>query len=219
MWYVTTAREGSCNLLKFPVSETDEQDPRCNRCFRAGLECPGYESRLKFVSENTRFPDGGTVSDENQEKGELPGCAVIAHQQRRIRDVYPSATSIFHAYTLTKLCPVAPAMQTTSINVLARLLAADDTRGPRPCVQALVTSYYGRMTQNKSIIFHGSQLYSRALCALHSAISKYGSISESDLLTDILCLCLYENIVLSHPAAWLSHYDAISRLVSNCMNA
>lgn len=61
----------------------------------------------------------------------------------------------------------------------------------------------------------GPRLYVRSLdhVQVRLALIDPKRAVETKTLASVLCLCIYENITLSEPTAWLKHYDGVSRLV------
>ncbi|KIN03315.1 hypothetical protein OIDMADRAFT_51285 [Oidiodendron maius Zn] len=81
------------------------------------------------------------------------------------------------------------------------------------CVDAVTASYFGSINNNHHAYTKGRQAYVHALARINQALAYNDSALEQQTLTGVLCLCLYENIVLSHSTAWFTHYSGISRLI------
>ena len=61
----------------------------------------------------------------------------------------------------------------------------------------------------------GQRFYGAALTQLQKWLLDPQEARKNDVLTSVLCLCLYEHVVLSEETAWLKHYEGIARLVEH----
>lgn len=48
------AQTSGCASCKRRKIKCDNIRPKCTRCLRAGIDCTGFEQRLRFVNENNR---------------------------------------------------------------------------------------------------------------------------------------------------------------------
>lgn len=81
--------------------------------------------------------------------------------------------------------------------------------------RALSAVYFGKMRNQYKAYQKGTRLYVRALDQLRQAINDPEKARQDDTLTSVLCLCIYENIVLSETTAWVKHYQGVGRLVEH----
>lgn len=81
------------------------------------------------------------------------------------------------------------------------------------CMKALTGSYYLMRRGGPRACLQASESYNHALNAVNAGIGAYPRV-VSDVLMSIMCLCLYENIIVTKPRSWIEHYKGISRMVS-----
>ncbi|KAF4974628.1 hypothetical protein FZEAL_8487 [Fusarium zealandicum] len=218
-------RCGTCFERKV---KCDQQQPYCQRCQNSGLECSGYHSNLKFVDENARFSGQAkgdmklsrntTTLSKAPVDASTTKCSLRREQtcQLQMRNLLPHQDTLFLPYTLSKLSPVTSrANGVVQAAILPSLLTGHESNVHQLCVQALVTTYFGRMMRESRICDQGLRLYSQALAQLRSEISGANSGTELGTIMSVLCLCIYENILLSQPMAWLMHYEGVARLVQS----
>lgn len=79
--------------------------------------------------------------------------------------------------------------------------------------QALSAIYFGKMRNQYQVYQKGTRLYVQALDQLRKAIGDPEKARQNDTLTSVLCLCMYEHVVLSETTAWLKHYQGVGKLV------
>ncbi|KAL3478463.1 hypothetical protein BJX99DRAFT_256360 [Aspergillus californicus] len=81
------------------------------------------------------------------------------------------------------------------------------------CMRALTTSYYLMRTAGPDACCQAMITYSSAIKAVQAAIDQSCGTVESDIFMSIMCLCLYENIIVTMPRSWIRHYEGISRMI------
>lgn len=101
------------------------------------------------------------------------------------------------------------------VGALPRLLACHNSELHRLCVQAVVSTYFGKANRDRQACIQGFHLYSQALKQLRNDISTTGNSGAGlGTIMSVLCLCVFENMVFSQPSAWLMHYEGAGKLVS-----
>lgn len=128
---------------------------------------------------------------------------------RRIKDLQPHEDSVFINHILSKLTPPNQNDPATPTSMLTQVILMDRSKS----AQALAAVYFGKMCNHKRAYQKGSQLYVQALDQLRHAIVDPKTAVSSETLASVLCLCIYENVALSEPLAWVRHYGGVSRLV------
>jgi hypothetical protein len=81
-------------------------------------------------------------------------------------------------------------------------------------MEALTASYLLMKTRGPRSCQQGEEAYGHALNAVVRALNRPFHKVESDVLMSIMCLCLYENIIVTKPRSWIKHYKGISQIVS-----
>jgi len=81
-------------------------------------------------------------------------------------------------------------------------------------IQALATSYFGRVFQQQAIISRGIGNYGQALRQLRRELQDPEQASSYPTLMSTVCLSLYELVAFTDEDAWLQHFGGISTLVS-----
>ncbi|KAE8333993.1 hypothetical protein BDV39DRAFT_198900 [Aspergillus sergii] len=129
----------------------------------------------------------------------------------------PDPVSVSREYFLLRLVGSGTCSQGSGI---PRLLCAFLDRAlpvgslQHKCMKALTVSYHSMtalgIRENPSE--EAIKTYSQALTAVRKAIGQ-DLTTGPDLLMSIMCLCLYENIVVTQPRSWIEHYKAISHLI------
>ena len=129
--------------------------------------------------------------------------------QRRIKDLQPHEDSVFINHILSRMTPPNPDEPATPTRMLSQVILMDKSKG----AQALAAVYFGKMYNHKAAYEKGSRLYVEALDQLRHSIVSPQMALKPETLASVLCLCIYENVALSEPLAWVRHYGGVSRLV------
>lgn len=213
-------------LLSFnealPEISTDETRPECERCKKSGLKCEGYSLNLVIVgpqdglsctptklavwSPQTIDANGRQETPQNRRPRPLR-----PKPQPQIRSLLPSQDTVLTAHIVSRFSPSGNVEASAPATLLPQLIKMDKSYS----AQALSAIYFGKMRNQYQIYQKGTQLYVRALDQLRNAINDPARVRQNETLTSVLCLCLYEHIVLSETTAWLKHYQGVGRLVEN----
>lgn len=118
----------------------------------------------------------------------------------------------FINFFVVRLGSVAPESLT---GILLRVVKtpASSTTLQRDCVKTLTAGYFGNKEKHKRARFKGMSAYGRVVAQIHQRLGC-GDALEEETLLGVLCLCFYENVVISQSAGWLTQYSGISRLVN-----
>lgn len=181
---------------------------------KAGLQCEGYSRTLPFVDHGARFAQAPIDQSATalQMSRSAPQAVVRQRQAaetRRIRDLQPHEDSVFINHILSRLTPPAQGDPATPTSMLSQVILMDNSKS----AQALAAVYFGKMCNHKRAYQKGTQLYVQALDQLRHSIVDPKTAASSKTLASVLCLCMYENVALSEPLAWVRHYGGVSRLV------
>ena len=117
--------------------------------------------------------------------------------------------AILTAHLLTRFTPSSDVEPSAPARLLPLLIRMNGSYS----AQALAAIYFGKMRNQYQVYRKGTQLYGKALDQLCKAISDPLTARSNETLTSVLCLCVYEHIVLSETTAWLKHYQGLGRLV------
>lgn len=129
--------------------------------------------------------------------------------QRRIKDLQPQEDRVFINHILSRMTPPNPDDPATPTSMLSQVIHMDKSKS----AQALAAVYFGKMCNHKAAYEKGSRLYVEALDQLRHTIVDQQMALKPETLASVLCLCIYENVALSEPLAWVRHYGGVSRLV------
>lgn len=189
------------------------------------MKCEGYETGRIFIDEGARFrkeeiPGVSQTALErkgpqNRSAGSLPRKPSSGQLQvhNRIRTLPLQEDVVFLAYFLSRFPDSTAATHSGPLGVLPKALAMGAYHPQQSAVRALVTVYFGKTRYDRRVYDRGMRLYSNAIVNLCETLSVPGRAAERDTLVGALCLCLFENVVLSGPVAWLRHYKGVSDLV------
>lgn len=142
----------------------------------------------------------------------------VAPQPRpnSISTLNPDPISISREYFLLRLAGNATHTPSSGLpSLLSRFLDRPLPVGSMQykCMKALTGSYYLMRRGGPPACLQAREAYDHALNAVNAGIGAYSRIG-SDVLMSIMCLCLYENIIVTKPRSWIEHYKGISRMVS-----
>lgn len=208
----------------------DGEKPCCRRCFNSGFQCAGYESQRVFIDEGARFRDheasSGSPAVPKQDlssdgfasptqRKPLNRQLQVHHRvhHRRVHHLPLQDDFVFLTYFLSRFPERTAATQPGPLDVLPRVFTMGTSPPQQSAVQALATIYFGKTRYDRRVYDKGMRLYSNAIVNLCEALKTPGKAVEIDTMVGALCLCLFENIVLSEPIAWLRHYKGVSDLV------
>lgn len=122
---------------------------------------------------------------------------------------------VFLAYFLSRFPTSTTTTNPGPLGVLSEAFTTGASQTQESAVRALVTVYFGKTRYDRRVYDKGMRLYSKAIGNLLSVLKVPERATERDTLVGALCLCLFENVVLSEPVAWLRHYKGVSDLVGS----
>ncbi|KAB8222875.1 hypothetical protein BDV33DRAFT_168048 [Aspergillus novoparasiticus] len=211
-------RTKKCGTCRDRRVKCDQQEPFCATCKKLGYTCQGYISSLVIVPFK---PAGNSAPSKGKNLGKNDTRASTARRTMLVltSTLAPDPVSVSREYFLLRLVGSGTCSQGSGI---PRLLCAFLDRAlpvgslQHKCMKALTVSYHSMtalgIRENPSE--EAIKTYSQALTAVRKAIGQ-DLTTGPDLLMSIMCLCLYENIVVTQPRAWIEHYKAISHLVNS----
>jgi len=201
----------------------DNSEPLCVTCTSRGLECKGYlppdawvtvKPGRKHSRASSRKNKGSSTGNRKKSRALMP----VARQPRpnSISTLNPDPVWSFLQYFLLRLVGNATRSPSSGLpSLLCRFLDRPLPVGSMQykCMKALTGSYYLTRTRGPRACLQAWEAYNHALTAVNAGIGACPRV-ESDVLMSIMCICLYENIIVTRPKSWIEHYKGISRMVS-----
>ncbi|KAM0546731.1 hypothetical protein ACHAPJ_010659 [Fusarium lateritium] len=127
----------------------------------------------------------------------------------RVLSLLPDENSILSSHILSRFNPSSQAEPSAPAALLTKLIEMDTSYS----AQALTAIYFGKMRNQYEVYRKGERFYVAALKQLRKSLLNPQEVRKNEVLTSVLCLCLYEHVVLSEETAWLKHYEGIAKLV------
>lgn len=205
-------------LVLAPRAKTlaDQGRPECQRCRKSGLQCEGYSLNLvivgpKHASQSAHNNPGAWKqnSEKSTPQGESQQRLIRPKSRPQILCLQMKEEAVLTAHLLARFTPSSDVEPSAPATLLPLLIKMDGSYSAR----ALAAIYFGKMRNQYQIYRKGTQLYGKALDQLCKAISDPVTAQSNETLTSVLCLCVYEHVVLSETTAWLKHYQGLGRLV------
>lgn len=84
----------------------------------------------------------------------------------------------------------------------------------RASIQALSTSFFGKVHGDYRLMQQGASHYARALRSLQIQLQDPKRVLEDATLMAVLIMAIYEMVASEHPSGWLNHYKGLARLVN-----
>lgn len=207
--------------LRQPLTgHPDQQEPFCGTCKRIGYTCKGYNSPVIIVPSRLqnrlgRLPDKKD-SDATRERNNGNAFLLIDRQALCSvpRPPVDSAAS-FRSYFLLRLVSDVSCC-TGMVGMLSKFLdegIAENSLQYR-CIKAPTTSYYAMRASDSHACEESMRTYSDALKDVRFAVARRHRQFDPDILMSIMCLSLYENIIVTQARSWIEHYIAISHMVN-----
>ncbi|CAG8022385.1 unnamed protein product [Penicillium olsonii] len=207
---------------------TDEGKPLCHRCHKAGFECGGYVDFVEFIDETSRIKrnslqrlPGLAPNPRSSDSSEPQSKQVVRvdfnsdlHFPLTVNPSWNEheimTTYLFREmfdWDLDSIFSHAPAWDS--------ILLGQDSNAElsTTSVRALSTVYFAKTNKQAGLMRKGARLYADALRLLRAKIQSQEAIGD-DVLIAIILLGTYELICLTHPRAWISHYEGLAKLIA-----
>ncbi|KAJ5588794.1 hypothetical protein N7537_011472 [Penicillium hordei] len=217
-------RTFKCETCRDRKVKCDLQKPFCGPCRSVGTICKGYNSPVvivPFQPPSTRqrqlTGDRGATASLARESGN----ALILRNQRTepsIPRFLNDSNANFREYFLLRL--IGDGCSQGMINLLSEFINRNVPDGSlqQRCIDALTVTYYSRRAVDYRASEEGMKAYSNALTGVrysnifNTPLHRPGQL-DVGVLMSIMCLCLYENIIVTKARSWIMHYGAISLLL------
>lgn len=204
----------------------DLQEPFCGTCSKVGYTCSGYSLPVVIVPHQQ--PARRRQQQQRQVSGEadvnVPFRGTASTPQLVAREMVASIPippldpdTDFCQFFLCRLVIGNGLYGAGMARLLCGFLTTPVATGSvqHKCIRALVAGYYSLTAVNgQAQQLHSTGAYSAALASVSHMVANNRQLEYTDALLSIMCLGLYENIVVTNPRAWLDHYAVISALVS-----
>lgn len=154
----------------------------------------------------------GTLRERNSDNSLLP---VGRCTESYIHSFPIDQAANFREYFLLRLCSNMCSPQ-GMIRLLSGFVNKDVPDGSlqHSCIKSLTASYYSGRASDYHVRREAFCAYSKALAGVRNALARrLPQLGTGTLLMSIMCLCLYESILVTQPRSWAQHYVAISNLV------
>lgn len=210
-----------CGTCKRRKVKCDNTQPRCTRCYNAGIECSGFATRLRFVDERPRIQRSvekthAHIYEPTPEAVSLP-LAIHASQSRRFHPLitppHPADTlpltafkdKVFMSYLLFKLFETSdrhPMTDGGETRCGARpdwtsaLVKKNEMPGPKSWA-ALAALVFGQAYSVRDATTTAHELYGQALSEFRHGLSHFNGQFAKDGLASLTALYMYE---VSHKA-------------------
>ncbi|KAL4864800.1 hypothetical protein BDV12DRAFT_175657 [Aspergillus spectabilis] len=225
-------RVRKCQTCRDRKVNCDKQEPFCNACTTRGLLCHGYTGPDTFIYVNLSdhpaprsSSESNTLTPLRTQANRIRVPALILRQRQTATAPNPVPLTAwtpdpvwnYREFFLSRLVGNAARVPTSG---LAALLCDFLNQPSRPgtagykCMEALTTGYYLMRTAGPGACVQGIEAYDHAIHAIQAVVNGPCAMAcEPDILLSIMSLCLYENIIVTRPRSWVTHYQGISKMI------
>ncbi|PLN75941.1 hypothetical protein BDW42DRAFT_28565 [Aspergillus taichungensis] len=227
-------RSKGCALCVQRKVKCDETRPKCVRCRKRNVECPGYERQRKF---HHVFP--GESEKENVVKDGLPvgqremsrTSLISATPARRGADVASIDESVDPSLVARTVddqlrevfCAFVPTAFPGQYNAyLPRLdlnwvSFARSQKTPHPALgwslRSIAMLYLGKIKRDQRIVDFSRDMYRRALRHLARVVGNPSMAASDDALASTIFLATYELMADRRQKPWILHARGLSHLI------
>ncbi|KAL2808962.1 hypothetical protein BJX63DRAFT_374625 [Aspergillus granulosus] len=216
-------RTKKCGTCRDRKVKCDKQEPFCTTCTSRGYICKGYDPPVVFIPvqpgrEHSRRSSGESSRSTARVMGRGQALLPMARQPVPASPSTwtPDQIWILREYFLLHLAGNATVSPGSGLpSLLCEFLGKSLPVGSLQyrCMKALTASYYLMRTAGPDACQRGKEAYGHAINAVRWAINHPHRKAEPDVLMSIMCLCLYENIIVTNPRTWIEHYKGVSTLI------
>ncbi len=205
------ALSNGCNSCKKRKVKCDETRPKCKRCLKAGIDCTGYTTRLRFVDENPRVRRGIRISRTQADKiSTITESSPLALETSGLcRSLNPSPApygantlsltafkdNIFISYLFHKLFGQASggySCTPSQCGMPANWLI-NTARNPRhKSWDALAALVFGQAHCNNNVKLNALALYGQALLELRERLSNPADRRSDSMVAIMTAFYMYE---------------------------
>ncbi|KFY71966.1 hypothetical protein V499_07861 [Pseudogymnoascus sp. VKM F-103] len=221
-----------CESCKRKKVKCDETRPLCNRCRKAGIECPGYNRRLRFVDETPRIERSiATAHVQFHEFAEATRNSHLASPSSRIS----RPPRLNPATLVTNTLPLTAFKDDIFISYLYSKLFDSNALGDRCGLpadwvlelannpqksrykswDALAAIVFGQAHQCKDVILTSKELYQQALSELRCVLSNASDRCTDSTVASMTALCKYDRLLSATGGYWVLHVDGLKALLES----
>lgn len=195
------------------IIHVDQTKPICKRCENGRFVCHGYESFSEFVDETNRIHD--SLKKQNcmrHDNFDQSAKGLVTRNSTRfitprIDDEAGVVVDLAHALR-------SPHTSFRHLGWMTSVLQHPETPKPLSCsVCALASVFFGKANTASLVLLNGVNIYYKALKLVQSQVQDRTHVDDEDLPLSVLCLCVYELVAPTRPAAWINHAAGLAKIV------
>ncbi|PNY26956.1 Uncharacterized protein TCAP_03117 [Tolypocladium capitatum] len=210
---VGVPRSSGCQLCRKRRVKCDEVRPGCGNCRKYGVECPGYERGLKFISgkhqvrQRGKRSERGAGSSSPSDNASHAATAALIAAPRPNRGEF-IATIIATMRTNTSQSDVTGFLSWIELGRLGTRAVLDGAM----CSVAM--HLVGKEMSDQTIIAHSRSVYGKSLSSLQASLRHATEWRSSETLCAAMLLCVFELFAgTASPDTWLQHARGVGTLM------
>jgi hypothetical protein len=186
------AKTDGCGSCKRRKVKCDNTRPVCTRCLKAGIECPGFGQRVRFVDENSRIRRSIAISQAQ--------VAKFSAAEERAREVLLPMlpltvfkNEIFMSFLFSKFFQGYHSERCCGLpNIWANELVESTEKPRHKSWDALAAIVFGQAHKRQDVILNGLVLYGQALSELRNKLSSPDDRQTESIMASMTALYMYE---------------------------
>ncbi|KAJ5248774.1 hypothetical protein N7468_000225 [Penicillium chermesinum] len=231
-------RSKGCKTCRRRKVKCDEEKPTCSRCRKANIKCEGYVQFAEFIHVNDRDAGKPLVKRRASKPAQAPSSVSDASEASAassnseycmelslqnfclIEPLYVNPAwdqqSMFTSHLIQRMFSWSNNPSSPFSAAWVQVLLRDSKESPvlsHASIQALSTSFFGKVHGDRQIMQQGAAHYFRALRALQVDLQDPNRVTDDATLMAVLIMAIYELVASEHPSGWLNHYKGLARLV------
>lgn len=197
---VGVPRSNGCQLCRKRRVKCDGEKPQCTKCIKYGVECPGYEKSMKFVSVKHQIQSKGTRvaryssigSGSSRSHGvepndEPPTLSMVAQLSPNRAQYVGTMMDIAQASLgRNEVSGYLGFFHCLKVDTLGTTAALDGA------VCSLAMHLIGKESSDDSLIAQSRTLYGRSLQSLQTALRHPTKWKSIETLCSSILLCVFE---------------------------
>ncbi|PKY05552.1 hypothetical protein P168DRAFT_126421 [Aspergillus campestris IBT 28561] len=229
-----TLRSKGCSVCVKRKVKCDETRPKCLRCQKRNVDCPGYERQRKF-----HLVCPGELEPENLVKNGSPVGQQVSSNTVLLRatparrgvgfmSIDETVNSSLVARTVDSqlreaFCAFVPTAFPGQYNAYVSRLNmtwvsfARSQKAPNPTLdwslRGIAMLYMGKIKHDQRLVYLSRDMYRRALRHLARVIGNPSMVASDDALASTMFLATYELMADRKQKSWILHSRGLSHLI------
>ncbi|POR32833.1 Uncharacterized protein TPAR_06966 [Tolypocladium paradoxum] len=214
---VGVPRSSGCQLCRTRRVKCDELRPGCGNCRKYGVECPGYERGLKFISGKHQIRQRGKRSEPSPSDAALGAGSTpetnASHTAALIAAPKPNRGEFINTIVATVRTNMSQSDITGFLSWIE--LGRLGTRAVLDGAMCSVAMHLlGKEMSDQTMVAHSRSVYGKSLGSLQASLCHATEWKSPETLCAAMLLCVFELFAgTTSSDTWLQHARGVGTLM------